>query len=136
MDAKEMEFVAAANIDFLDEGEISCAMIESVDKEGDFQCTTTSNNASTVVTISSPIPPNTTLLNSSAASHLIKSWEMFHTYSEADARNVTTANLGTLQTHGVGICYMNIMFNGKSVCVKLNNCFHAPDAAMNLLLVS
>ncbi|PPQ90518.1 hypothetical protein CVT25_014409 [Psilocybe cyanescens] len=121
-DGKEMASIAAASVDFLDEGEISCAMIESVD-----------DNLSTLALTS--IPVNATLLDSGATSHLIKSREMFHSYSEADARNVTTANLGTLRTQGGGTCYVNVSYKGRSIRLKLNNCLHAPGAAVNLLSV-
>ncbi|PPQ87937.1 hypothetical protein CVT25_001335, partial [Psilocybe cyanescens] len=117
-----MASIAAASVDFLDEGEISCAMIESVD-----------DNLSTLALTS--IPVNATLLDSGATSHLIKSREMFHSYSEADARNVTTANLGTLRTQGGGTCYVNVSYKGRSIRLKLNNCLHAPGAAVNLLSV-
>ncbi|PPQ94219.1 hypothetical protein CVT25_006636 [Psilocybe cyanescens] len=121
-DGKEMASIAAASVDFLDEGEISCAMIESVD-----------DNLSTLALTS--IPANAMLLDSGATSHLIKSRKMFHSYSEADARNVTTANLGTLRTQGGGTCYVNVSYKGRSIRLKLNNCLHAPGAAVNLLSV-
>ncbi|PPQ85634.1 hypothetical protein CVT25_012756 [Psilocybe cyanescens] len=117
---KEVASIAA--VDFLDDGEISCAMIESV---GD--------NLSALALTS--IPANTTLLDSGATSHLIKSREMFHSYSEANARNVTTANLGTLRTQGGGTCYVNVSYEGRTIRLKLNNCLHAPGAAVNLLSV-
>ncbi|PPQ93931.1 hypothetical protein CVT25_010799 [Psilocybe cyanescens] len=116
------EMASLAVMDSLDNREISCVMIESVD-----------NNSSALVLMS--IPAHATLLNSGATSHLIKSCEMFHSYNEADARNVTTVNLGTLQTQGGGTCYVNVSYEGRTIRLKLNNCLHAPGVAVNLLSV-
>jgi hypothetical protein len=76
-----------------------------------------------------------TLLDSGATSHLVKSREYFWTYNEEAARNVKTANLGILQTQASGTCVVVFSYNGISTKVTLRDCLHAPHAFVNLLSV-
>jgi len=76
-----------------------------------------------------------TLLDSGATSHLIKSRDYFWVYNEEEARNVKTGNLGVLQTRANGTCVVRLTYNGVSTKVTLRNCLHAPHAFVNLLSV-
>jgi hypothetical protein len=101
------------------DNELSCASVEELSED----------LAELVVT------NLTTLLDSSATSHLVKQREFFWTYNKEEAWNVKTANLGILQTHASGTCVARFMYNGESTKVTLRNCLHAPNAFVNLLSV-
>ena len=77
----------------------------------------------------------TTLMDSGSSSHLVRSREFFWTYDPSKARNVTTANLGTLSTHAAGDCLAKVTFSGVTTILKLCDCLHAPDACANLVSV-
>ena len=109
----------AAFLDTLGDDELSCASVEEL--SGDM--------AELVVNSLS------TLLDSSATSHLVKSHEYFWTYNEEEARNVKTANLGILQTHASDTCVARFTHNGVSMKVKLKGSLHAPNAFVDLLSV-
>ena len=76
-----------------------------------------------------------TLLDSGATSHLVKSREYFWMYNEEEVRSVKTANLRILQTHASGTCVTHFTHNGVSTKVKLKDCLHAPNAYVSLLSV-
>ena len=76
-----------------------------------------------------------TLMDSGSSSHLVRSREFFWTYDQSRARNVTTANLGTLSTHAAGDCLAKVTFSGVTTILKLRDCLHAPDACANLISV-
>ena len=76
-----------------------------------------------------------TLFDSSTTSHLIKSQDLFWMYNITAAHDVKTANLGVLTTAASGDCVANFWYNNVVTCVKLHDCLHAPNAALNLLLV-
>ena len=76
-----------------------------------------------------------TLMDSGSSSHLLCSREFFWTYDPSQARNVTTANLGTLSTHAAGDCLARVSFSGTTTILKLCDCLHAPDACANLISV-
>lgn len=77
----------------------------------------------------------TTLLDSGASSHIIMSRDFFWTYNPSNARNVKTANHGSLVTLAAGDCVIRFTLGNQVVMVKLRDCLHAPDACVNLLLV-
>ena len=76
-----------------------------------------------------------TLMDSGSSSHLVRSREFFWTYDPSKARNVTTANLGTLPTCAAGDCLAKVTFSGVTTILKLRDCLHAPDACANLISV-
>ena len=76
-----------------------------------------------------------TLMDSGSSSHLVRSREFFWTYDPSKARNVTTANLGTLATRAAGDCLAKVTFSGVTTILKLRDCLHAPDACANLISV-
>lgn len=101
-------------------GEIVCAMIKDIPEEA---------------ALASFLGNDSSLLDSGATSHLVKVQDLFHTYSKDDARSVTTANLGTLTTHGGGTCVADVTFRGRTIHMWFTNCLHAPSAAVNLISV-
>ena len=109
----------AACLDTLGDNELSCASIEEL----------LGGMAELVVNSLS------TLLNSSATLHLVKSHEYFWMYNEEEAQSVKMANLGILQTCASGTCVARYTHNGVSMKVKLRDCLHAPNAYVNLLSV-
>ena len=74
-------------------------------------------------------------MDSGLSSHLVRSCKFFWTYNQSRARNVTTANLGTLSTHAAGDCLAKVTFSGVITILKLRDCLHAPDACANLISV-
>jgi hypothetical protein len=106
----------------LDAGELSCA---SINPE--------LSNESALVSLA--LHSWSTLLDSSATSHLIKSRDFFWSYNTTAARDVKTANLGILKTQARGDCVAIFTYNGLATRVNLRNCLHAPDAVVNLLSV-
>jgi len=76
-----------------------------------------------------------TLLDSGATLHLVKSHEYFWTYNEEEAQSVKMANLGILQTRASRTCVAHFTHNVVSMNVKLKDCLHALNAFVNLLLV-
>ena len=109
----------AAFLDTLGDDELSCASMEEI-----------SDDMTELV-----VNSLSTLLDSGATLHLIKSREYFWTYNEEEARSVKTANLGILQTRTSGTCVAHFTHNGVSTNVKLKDCLHAPNAFVNLLSV-
>jgi hypothetical protein len=97
----------------LDDGELSCASID---------------NAEESALVSLTLHSWSTLLDSGATSHLIKSRDFFWTYNTTAANDVKTANAR-------GDCIAIFNYNGQSTRVNLRNCLHAPDAIVNLLSV-
>lgn len=123
-DGREVASIASIPEPFMDDGEISCAMIEgNLDSDDDEEV---------ALLMMSHVKA---LLDSGASSHLIRAKEYFHSYDELGAKDVTTANLGTLRTYGGGTCYADVTFRGKTFRIRFNNCLHAPDAAVNLISV-
>ena len=108
-----------ASID-VDEGELSCTSLEPTDKS---------------VLISLALNNWSTLLDSGATSHLIKSCELFWTYNTTATRDVKTANLSILKTHAHGDCVVIFKYNGIATRINLCNCLHATDTIINLLSV-
>ena len=76
-----------------------------------------------------------TLMDSGSSSHLLRSRELFWSYDPSQARNVTTANLGTLSTQAAGDCLARVSYSGTTTVLKLRDCLHAPDACANLISV-
>ncbi|KAH9487193.1 hypothetical protein JR316_0001262 [Psilocybe cubensis] len=87
----------------LDSSEISCVLIEEINDSA----------PNTPLTTTTSLLLTSILLDLGATLHIIKSRALFHTYSEADTQNVTTANLRTLRTQGGGTCIINVMYSIK-----------------------
>lgn len=76
------------------------------------------------------------IVDSGATSHLIKSMDLFWTYDHSDACNIRTANHGILQTMASGNCVALIRHNNSVTQLKLRDCLHTPSAFDNLVSVT
>ncbi|KAG2108534.1 hypothetical protein DEU56DRAFT_750098 [Suillus clintonianus] len=106
--------------------EWSCALIKAVEEESlpreeDLACI-----AKQVLS---------TILDSGTTSTLITDRSLFWTYSTSDKVTVKTANHGRLATSGRGDCVVELTIGGRTQCLRLSECLHAPGAMINLLSV-
>ncbi|KAG2058763.1 hypothetical protein BDR06DRAFT_1003940 [Suillus hirtellus] len=75
------------------------------------------------------------ILDSGMTSTLITAHEFFWTYSDDSHVTVKTANHRRLPTLGYRDCIADLTIRGKTHCLHLANCLHAPGAMINLLSV-
>ena len=111
-------------------GDLSCTVIKDVcPPPKDLVSSTHQELAALAANITS------TILDSGTSSHLLKDRHVFWSYEPTQAHDMTTANQGVLWTMASGDCYIRLTLGDLLTVVKLCDCLHAPQAAVNLLSV-
>jgi hypothetical protein len=83
----------------------------------------------------STTPFVSSLLDSGTMSHLVTSRKYFLDFRMEDNPGIQTANHGMLCTTGRGMCVAELVLGKDKYRITLHNCFHAPNALVNLLSV-
>jgi len=74
-------------------------------------------------------------MDSTADVHITYDRSLFETYRSLTNKNVVVANDTPVKVHGIGTIELNILINGEEHTIGLENTWHIPDLAYNLLLL-
>jgi len=72
-------------------------------------------------------------MDSAADVHITHDRSLFRTYRSLTNENVVVANDTPVKVHGIGTIELNILINGEEHTIGLENTWHVPDLAYNLL---
>jgi len=75
------------------------------------------------------------LVDSAASAHMCWMRACFDDYQRSTGRSVTMGEKGSVATAGVGTVVLNVIVQGKTRKIKLENVLHVPSMGFNLMSV-